>query len=110
MQRRIFTTHRSVRWFVALGLLAWIIFAICSSPSDRNDALIQTVEDIENSDFFDLLTKSRVQNPGKDIETVQHLSILKLPSLHPEDRFLAETAHRLMFVRLSPERGPPLAI
>lgn len=110
MQRRIFTTNRSVRWFIALGLLAWIVSAVCFYPFDRNDAQIDTSKDIEKSDFLELLTKPRVQNPDKDIETVQHLFVLKLPSSHLEDSFIAETARRLLFVRLTPQTGPPLAI
>lgn len=90
--------------------MAWLISTVSFPPSDRNDALTQTTEDVEKSDLFDLLTKSRVRRPGNDTEPVQHLPVLKLHPFHPEDSFFADTAHRLMFVRLTPETGPPLAI
>ena len=110
MHRRISTTPRSVRWFVVLALLAWSVSANCLSSSDRYDALIQTSEDIEESDFLELLNKSRVRRLGNDIEPVQQFFVRELHSSHLEDSFLAGTAHRLMFVRLTPETGPPILI
>ena len=110
MRRRISTAHRSVRWLVVLGLLAWIVAGICFYPCVQSDVLIESTKDIEKYDFFELLSKSRVQDASKNTETTQQLSLLELPSSDLEDNLIAEITLRLMFVRLIPKTGPPQAI
>jgi hypothetical protein len=91
-------------------LLAWVLSAVGPLPSNRHDALIESATGIEKSDFLELLTKSRAQQPREDIEAREHLFVLKLACSQLEDSLVAETSRRLMFVRLIPKTGPPQAI